>query len=188
MLSLLLPVAMLYPSTAQARTPNTALPVSSDPASGGAVPEQPAPRPRRLQLKSRILPNGKATVPKDAPRKVQQAIQAANRIVGKPYVYGGGHGGFESGGYDCSGSVSYALHGAGLVSSPMPSGPLMSWGKSGRGKWITVYANGGHAFVHIANLRLDTSSEGDTGGGKGPRWRPLLRSTGAYTARHPSGL
>lgn len=156
--------------------------------SGGAVYTPAEVEPVKADLKARLLPSGKASVPADAPWQVRRAIQAANRIVGKPYLYGGGHGSFEAAGYDCSGTVSYALRGGRLISTPMASGPLMNWGRPGKGRWITVYANSGHAFVHIAGLRLDTSAAEDPGGDKGPRWRPALKNTGAYTARSPRGL
>jgi len=120
---------------------------------------------------------------------VQEAIWAANRIVGKPYVYGGGHGrGFEDRGYDCSGTVSYALNGGGLLDAPLDSSSFMKWGDPGVGEWITVYTNPGHAFVVIAGMRLDTSAGGDPSGNRGPRWRPALRSTKGFTARHPEGF
>lgn len=154
---------------------------------GGSQPEQlPPPRPRRMRAK--ILANGKALVPDGAPPAVQAVIRAGNKIVGRPYSYGGGHGSFNSSGYDCSGSVSYALHGGRFISAPMASGDLSSWGRSGKGRWITVFANGGHAFMNVAGIRLDTSSAGDPGGSKGPRWRPVLPSTEGYVSRHPRGL
>ena len=135
-----------------------------------------------------ILPDGTAVAPAEAPPQVQLAVQAANRIVGKPYKYGGGHGKVEDSGYDCSGTVSYALIGARLLKTPLDSSSFMRWGESGPGQWITVYTNPGHAFVVIAGLRLDTSAAGDPRGGKGPRWRPVLRSTRGFKARHPEGL
>jgi cell wall-associated NlpC family hydrolase len=135
-----------------------------------------------------IGPDGLATAPAGAPPQVQQAIAAANRIVGRPYKYGGGHAKVEDTGYDCSGTVSYALIGAGLLKTPLPSGPFMRWGAAGPGQWITVYTNPGHAFVVIAGLRLDTSAAGDPSGAKGPRWRPALRSTRGFVARHPVGF
>jgi cell wall-associated NlpC family hydrolase len=125
-----------------------------------------------------------ALAPAAAPKKVKDAIAAANEIVDRPYRYGGGHGSFEDSGYDCSGAVSYALHGAGLLGTPRDSSGLMSFGAAGEGRWITVYAHGGHAYVVIAGLRFDTSGEGE----EGPRWRPESRSPGGYTVRHPAGL
>ncbi len=135
------------------------------------------------------LVDGIAHAPQDAPDAVKQAIWTANRIVALPYRFGGGHQlDFEDVGYDCSGTVSYALHGAGLLARPRDSSSLMRWGAAGAGRWITVYTNPGHAYVVIAGLRLDTSAAGDPGGAKGPRWRPNLRSTRGYTVRHPVGL
>ena len=133
---------------------------------------------------------GVAYAPSLAPIQVQRAIWAGNRIRKKPYIYGGGHGSFKDRGYDCSGSVSYVLHAAGLVKTPMDSGEFMSWGKRGRGQWITVYSNPGHAFVEIAGVRLDTSAEGDPhpAPGSGPRWRPLMAQASGYRVRHPRGF
>ncbi|HEX2103015.1 MAG TPA: hypothetical protein VHF51_05150 [Solirubrobacteraceae bacterium] len=136
-----------------------------------------------------LLDDGRAAAPTAAPDAVKQAIWAANKIIGRPYRYGGGHGrGFVDRGYDCSGTVSYALHGGDLLDSPLDSGSFMSWGAAGAGDWITVYANRGHAYVVIAGLRLDTSAAGDPRGGKGPRWRPTLRSSRGFKARHPVRL
>jgi hypothetical protein len=133
--------------------------------------------------------DGLAAAPEAAPDAVKQAIWAANGIIGRPYRYGGGHArGFVDRGYDCSGSVSVALHGADLLDSPLDSGSFMRWGAAGAGRWITVYANPGHAYVVIAGLRLDTSAAGDPGGLHGPRWRPNLRSSHGFKARHPVGL
>jgi cell wall-associated NlpC family hydrolase len=126
---------------------------------------------------------GQAQAPAGAPQPVQLVIAAGNAIAGLPYLYGGGHAGFKDTAYDCSGSVSYALAAAGLVSSPMTSGALMSWGESGPGKWITVYANGGHTFMIVAGWRFDTSNLGS-----GTRWTRAMRSTAGFVARHPPGL
>src|SRR3954451_13884583 len=125
-----------------------------------------------------------AVAPADAPDEVKEAIAAANKIVGRPYKYGGGHGQWEDSGYDCSGTVSYALHGAGLLKRPMSSGEFGSWGVSGKGSWISVYYNGGHAYAVIAGLRLDTSGSG----GKGPRWHTDMRSSSGYSVNHWRGL
>jgi cell wall-associated NlpC family hydrolase len=138
--------------------------------------------------KATLMPNGLAAAPVDAPPQVHAAIAAANRIIGKPYKYGGGHAKVEDSGYDCSGTVSYALIHAKLLKAPLDSSSFMRWGEAGPGDWITVYTNPGHAFVVIAGLRLDTSAAGDPRGGKGPRWRPILRSTRGFKARHPEGL
>jgi hypothetical protein len=126
----------------------------------------------------------RAVAPTGAPPAVVQATRAANRIAGRPYRWGGGHSRFSDSGYDCSGAVSYALHGAGLVASPLDSRAFMRWGESGPGGWITVYASATHAFVVIAGLRFDTSGPGP----RGPRWRLAPRSVSAFTARHFPGL
>lgn len=154
-------------------------------ANGGIAPQQMQPD---QSYKATIGKDGKARVPGAAPEKVQAVIEAGNQIVGKPYRYGGGHSGFRDSGYDCSGSVSYALRGGGLLKRPLASGALMQWGQSGRGQWITVYSNPGHAYLQVAGIRLDTSAAGDPGGGKGPRWRKTLRSHRGFSARHPAGL
>ena len=140
---------------------------------------------------AKMLPDGTAAAPSMAPAEVQKAIWAANELIGKPYVYGGGHNTtFKSSGYDCSGTVSYALHFGSYrwLRSPLDSGSLMRWGAKGKGSWITVWTNSGHAFVIIAGLRLDTSAAGDPSGARGPRWRPVLRSTRGFVARHPNGF
>ena len=113
-------------------------------------------------------------MPADAPAAVRAAIAAGNQLIGKPYVYGGGHRSFVSAGYDCSGAVSFALHGGGLVVSPLNSTGFETWGAAGFGAWITIYTNPTHAYMDIAGIRLDTSTAGDPGGKSGPRWRPLL--------------
>ena len=178
---------------------------AQDPASGGTTPQattdgtggsvygiDPAAPPRVFVAGSRAkrMKNGFAAAPADAPVEVQNAIFAANEIVGKPYVYGGGHNRtFKSDGYDCSGTVSYALHGGGLLDSPLPSGDFMRWGRRGKGDWITVYAHGGHAWAKIAGLRLDTSAAGERrSSGKGPRWRKNLRGGRGFKRRHPAGF
>jgi cell wall-associated NlpC family hydrolase len=158
---------------------------------GGAAYGAPNPATTQLtpEQTATILPTGYAAAPISAPQEVKDAIAAANEIIGKPYVYGGGHNAkFLSRGYDCSGTVSYALHGADLLARPLDSGSFMKWGAKGPGTWFTVYTNPGHAFAIIAGLRLDTSAAGDPNGGKGPRWRPVLRSTKGFTARHPVGF
>jgi cell wall-associated NlpC family hydrolase len=143
--------------------------------------------------KTEVGPGSKATMasdglhavaPADAPEQVKDAIAAANKIVGKPYKYGGGHGSWQDSGYDCSGTLSYALHGAGLLSRPLSSGEFGSWGVRGKGSWISVYYNSGHAYAVIAGLRLDTSGSG----GRGPRWHTDMRSGSGYAVTHWRGL
>jgi hypothetical protein len=134
---------------------------------------------------AKLRSDGSAAAPALAPDAVKQAIWAANKLIGKPYKWGGGHRRFNDTGYDCSGTVSYALKGGSLLDSPLDSSSFMNWEEAGKGTWITVYTNPGHAFVVIAGLRLDTSASGDPSGNKGPRWRPVLRATTGFTARHP---
>jgi cell wall-associated NlpC family hydrolase len=146
----------------------------------GTVP--PAPVPGAV---ARISADGRTAIPPaEAPIEVKRAIYAANQITRQPYRYGGGHASFQSRGYDCSGSVSYALHGGGLLGSPLHSTAFMRWGERGKGQWITVYTNSGHAFVVIAGLRFDTSGPGQSG----PRWRTSARSSRGYQLRHPVGF
>jgi cell wall-associated NlpC family hydrolase len=131
---------------------------------------------------------GIAAAPIDAPASVQQIIWSGNQIVGLPYIYGGGHASFVSPGYDCSGTVSYALHGASLLSAPEDSSELEGLGAHGVGEWVTVFANPGHAYMDVAGLRLDTSAADDPSNQQGPRWRPLRQGNRGYRVRHPVGL
>jgi hypothetical protein len=137
-----------------------------------------------------IVKNGVAYAPSYAPIAVQRAIWAGNQIRHKPYIWGGGHASFNAAGYDCSGSVSFVLHAAGLLKTPMDSSDFMNWGNSGLGRWITVYTNPGHAFVEIAGVRFDTSAEADPhpAKGSGPHWRPLFEHPSGFMPRHPIGL
>jgi cell wall-associated NlpC family hydrolase len=132
--------------------------------------------------------NGFAAAPMSAPVAVQEMIWAGDQIVGLPYIYGGGHQSFDSPGYDCSGTVSFALHGAGVLTTPEDSSELESWGSHGVGRWVTVFSNPGHAYVDVAGLRLDTSAADDPSNQQGPRWRPLRTQNSGYTIRHPLGL
>lgn len=160
-------------------------------STGGASASADAPSaPPRLLVPGALaqIVDGLAAAPAAAPPAVQQAIWAANAIIGRPYVYGGGHGSFDSRGYDCSGTVSYALHGANLLDAPLDSGEFMSFAVPGRGTWITILTNPGHAYLDIAGIRLDTSAADDPSNQQGPRWRPLRRSNHAYTVRHPADL
>ena len=132
--------------------------------------------------------NGIAAAPEQAPAAVKHIIWAANAIIGRPYVYGGGHASFISEGYDCSGTVSFALHGGHLVKRPLDSSQFMDWGRRGQGQWVTILTNPGHAYLDIAGLRLDTSAADDPSNEQGPRWRPLRPANDGYTVRHPVGL
>ncbi len=134
--------------------------------------------------KARVDGRGEAVAPADAPEVVAQVIAAGNQIAKKPYIYGGGHGGWRDKGYDCSGSVSFALAGAGLLDRPMASGGFEKWGAAGKGRWITTYANSGHMFMIVAGLRFDTS-----GANGGTRWQKgNTPGGGSYSVRHPPGL
>jgi len=177
----------------------TAVPVAGAQSTGGSGYDRSAKTRQAKKASPRsapvpagptatLLPDGTAVAPAGAPPPVVAAIDAANRIVGKPYRYGGGHAKVEDTGYDCSGAVSYALIGAGALETPLDSSSFMRWGRAGRGQWITVYTNPGHAYVVIAGLRLDTSAAGDPSGARGPRWRPALRSSRGFRARHPDNL
>jgi len=118
------------------------------------------------------------------PLRVRRIIAAANRIAGKPYKYGGGHGQWNDSGYDCSGSVSYALHGAGLLSTALDSSGFMRWGAPGKGRWVTIYANPGHAYMVVNGRRFDTTGRYENG----TRWQSEGRSSAGYVVRHPPGL
>lgn len=135
--------------------------------------------------RAKVQRNGQAAAPANAPLTVQKMIWAANKIQTKPYVYGGGHGAIRDRGYDCSGAVSYALYyGKILDGDPRDAVGFFAWGRSGSGDWVTVYANGEHAFVVIAGLRLDTSAINDPNQSRGPRWRKTSRDTSSFRARH----
>ena len=161
---------------------NTVGPAPKGPASAGAR--------RRGDVgttditKAYALGNGVALPPLEAPEEVKQIIEAGNVIARKPYVWGGGHGRWLDSGYDCSGSVSFALAAAGLLNGPLASGPLMSWGKSGPGKWVTIYSSPGHVYMYVAGVRFDTSNSRVTGS----RWSNTTRSNAGFVARHPEGL
>jgi cell wall-associated NlpC family hydrolase len=144
------------------------------------------PGTETAEVSPAMLVRGRAIAPLDAPPAVRKVIAAANKIRTKPYVWGGGHGRWWDSGYDCSGAVSFALHAGKFLTSPLPSGPMETWGSAGPGRWITVYANAGHAYAVIAGLRWDTA--GNTSG-TGPRWHEDLSAAagGRFVARHPAG-
>ncbi len=156
--------------------------ISEQLASSGAPVSTGTPAPLTPGQSAEYISESQASVPSSAPPAVQAAIEAANSIATTPYIWGGGHGSFESSGYDCSGAVSFALHGGGLLESPLDSTGLETWGEPGPGQWITVYANAEHAWMIIAGLAFDTV------GGPGPRWHPeLVDSPEGFIARHPAG-
>ncbi len=132
------------------------------------------------------LVDGNAVAPADAPAKVKAVISAADQIDRRPYLWGGGHLGWTAPGYDCSGSVSYALHGGGLLDGPLVSGQLTRWGAPGVGRWITVYAHPGHVYMVVAGLLYDTMY--DRLGVTGPRWHRQMIAPKGFVARHPIGL
>lgn len=136
---------------------------------------------------ARVLKNGQASIPRKVPRRIQRAIKAANKIVGKPYRSGGGHGRHDDTAYDCSGTVSYVLHEAGMLKRHKhpTSGDFLRWGHKGYGRWLTVYAKRGHVFLMIAGLRLDTTGSGR---GVGPRWYYASRPSSGFKVRHVPGL
>jgi peptidoglycan hydrolase CwlO-like protein len=156
--------------------------ISEQLASSGAPVPTGTPAPLTPGQSAEYISESQASVPSAAPPAVQAAIEAANSIATTPYIWGGGHGSFESSGYDCSGAVSFALHGGGFLESPLDSTGLETWGEPGPGQWITVYANAEHAWMIIAGLAFDTV------GGPGPRWHPeLVDSPEGFIARHPAG-
>jgi hypothetical protein len=134
--------------------------------------------------KATALPNGIALPPLEAPEAVRQMIEAGNVIARSPYKWGGGHGKWQDDGYDCSGSVSFVLASAGYLDSPLASGPLMTWGEPGPGKWVTIYSHEGHVWMVVAGIRFDTSGARETGS----RWQNDMRSTAGFVVRHPPGL
>jgi septal ring factor EnvC (AmiA/AmiB activator) len=149
---------------------------------GGDATEGQLPAPLNPGQEAQVLSESEASAPASAPAAVQEVISAGNAIATTPYVWGGGHGSFESSGYDCSGAVSYALHGGGFLESPLDSTGLETWGEPGPGQWITVYANSGHAWMVVAGIAFDTV------GGPGPRWHdPWVDSPEGFIARHPAG-
>jgi hypothetical protein len=163
---------------------------ADQPKAGGASAPPPklrkgnGPTSDAAISKAEVLKEGVALPPIEAPEEVRAIIEAGNQIARTPYLWGGGHGKWLDTGYDCSGSVSFALANAGLLNGPLASGPLMSWGKPGKGKWITIYSNPGHVWMLVAGVRFDTSGTRRSGS----RWQSDLRPTGGYVARHPPGL
>src|SRR4051794_6734886 len=156
----------------------------SAPASAAIRGEHPATGGSNAVSHAIALGNGVALPPLEAPEAVKQIIEAGNGIARTPYIWGGGHGKWLDKGYDCSGSVSFVLASAGLLSGPETSGQLMSFGESGKGRWVTIYASDGHVFLEVAGVRFDTGAQRVTGS----RWANDGRSTAGFVARHPAGL
>jgi hypothetical protein len=172
--------------------PKTGMPAASAGSNGSYEPPSPAERKRVYTathpvggVESALLLNRTALAPASAPDPIRQMISAANLIVGQPYRWGGGHGSWQSKGYDCSGAVSYALAGAGLLQAPLTSGQFMGYGIPGPGRWLTIYANPGHVYAVIAGLRWDTVGDAR---GSGPRWHPFDAYPQGFVARHLPGL
>ena len=187
-------IAIALPSLAQAANRGGLTAYEEEPTE--PVPTEPAPTeteteagevPTTAEAGRATLYNGRAIAPADAPTAVKQVIAAANKIRLKPYIWGGGHGRWWDRGYDCSGAVSFALHGGRLMASPLASGSMATWGAPGRGRWVTIYANAGHAYMVVAGLRFDTA--GNERGESGPRWHEGLTAAagGSFVARHPIG-
>src|SRR5213083_450639 len=176
-------LAMAVPAAAQ--TGGSGPPGSTTTTTTTTTTTAPTAPPGRAKLRK----DGTAVAPADAPPAIQAAINAGNAIHTYPYHWGGGHRTFYDTGYDCSGAVSYVLHAAGLLASPMTSGGLASsWGAPGKGRWITVYGNASHAYMIVAGLRFDTSSGGDRWNqGSGPRWRKKKRRPVGYTQKYYPG-
>jgi cell wall-associated NlpC family hydrolase len=180
------------PAAPAAPTDPSKMPPASAGSNGTAIERHSAADGEKIFAHTRaggdgstsILLTGIALAPPDAPQAVKDVINNANMIVGRPYVWGGGHGSFYSTGYDCSGSVSFALFGGGLIPRPLTSSDLEGWGAPGPGKWITVYANPGHTFAEIAGLRWDTVGDEQ---GTGPRWHLAPASGDGFVVRHPPG-
>ena len=180
--------------------PAEAAPPAAAPAPGSRTPRRPAVAPAeepalplvttatvpgRVAMMRR---DGRAAIPRGAPKAIRAIIAAANEIVGKPYKWGGGHAKLIDRGYDCSGTVSYALIRAGLLAGVRVSGGFARWAAPGAGRWLTVHANAGHVYLEVAGLRLDTSAVGDRSGRRGVRWRPVIGGRPRFTARHILGL
>jgi hypothetical protein len=171
------------PSGPAAEAPPTDAPKPTRAASEGLTASRPVSAGDGVN-QATALPNGIALPPLEAPEAVRQMIEAGNVIARSPYLWGGGHGKWVDKGYDCSGSVSFVLAAAGYLEAPLASGPLMSWGEPGPGKWVTIYSHQGHVWMVVAGIRFDTSGARETGS----RWQNGMRSTAGFVARHPAGL
>jgi cell wall-associated NlpC family hydrolase len=205
------PVKRLHTAPITARTPTLAYsgPVYQKTVTGQVIPYQPptpagqvngatggSPVGVAADIKPQLLVpgstaryvNGLAAAPMSVPASVQEVVWAGNQIIGLPYIFGGGHASFVSPGYDCSGTVSFALHGANLLQTPEDSSEFEVWGSHGVGRWVTIFSNPGHAYMTVAGLRLDTSAADDPTNQQGPRWRPLRQGNEGFIVRHPLGL
>jgi cell wall-associated NlpC family hydrolase len=179
----------LFERTATGQVVPYASSAQTTPQTGGAAASLDALPDLLVPGSSGVIVNGLAVAPLNAPLPVQNAIWAGNELIGKPYLWGGGHdASFIAPGYDCSGTVSFALHGGDLLSAPLDSSEFEGWGSGGRGVWITIFTNPEHAYVDIAGLRLDTSAADDPSNEQGPRWRPLRPANAGFAVRHPTGF
>jgi hypothetical protein len=181
------PVAGGSPAAEPEQPVEQAPPTAAPKPNGEASPSKNLSRPSTAGdgiHRATALPNGIALPPLEAPEAVRQMIEAGNVIARSPYLWGGGHGKWVDKGYDCSGSVSFVLAAAGYLESPLASGPLMSWGEPGPGKWVTIYTHEGHVWMVVAGIRFDTSGARETGS----RWQNEMRSTAGFVVRHPPGL
>jgi cell wall-associated NlpC family hydrolase len=188
-------IAFLAAALAAAALAAPAASAADYPASSPEVPWgagcEPAPNPglRTAANCGATLVEGEAVPPPDAPPVVKRVIAAANEIDDTPYIWGGGHASFIAKGYDCSGAVSYALHGANLLATTEVSGQLAHYGEPGPGRWITIYANAEHVFMVVAGLRFDTRNNIENV--SGPRWKmaaPEAQILPKFAVRHPAGL
>jgi cell wall-associated NlpC family hydrolase len=170
--------------------PTTTSGQAGDPTGGSAVAASATSAKPDLLVPGTLTRyvDGLAAAPMSAPAAVQEIVWAGNQLIGLPYIYGGGHASFVSPGYDCSGTVSFALHGANLLQTPEDSSEFEVWGSHGAGRWVTIFANPGHAYMTVAGLRLDTSAADDPSNEQGPRWRPLRPENAGFVVRHPLGL
>ena len=176
--------ALLAPALVEAQTVTGGSEYQPGAPTTTPAPTTPGVSPLPVTAQAIIGPDGNAVAPESAPKKVRQIIAAGNRIANKPYVYGGGHRSWRASGYDCSGSVSYALRGAGLLKSPLSSGDFIGWGQAGEGDWVTLYTKASHMYMVVAGLRFDTSGRSRTGS----RWQTAARPSRGYVVRHPRGL
>ena len=175
-------------ATAPAKPPQAAPKAAAAQAGGREYGEDDPIVPLTVPGAVAQVVDGKAYAPAEAPEPVKQLIWAANAIVGMPYHYGGGHGSFTDSGYDCSGTVSFALHGADLLRRPRDSSSFLRYGQAGPGQWVSIYTRSSHVYLTVAGIRLDTSAADDPSGAKGARWRPVRPSDAGFKVRHPDGL
>ena len=177
---------LALPALARADGTTGGVGVGGAPPAAGPAPPANAAHPTVAGTRTKLI-KGVAYAPAAAPARVKQLIWSVNTILRKPYVYGGGHGRFVDRGYDCSGLVSFAMHAAGLLNQPLSAPGFFRFGSYGPGRWITLWVRSGHVFAVVGGLRLDTTPY-PSRGVEGPRWRPQMRDTSAFTSRHPVGL